>query len=78
MRQNRGGYIPELSLEESEALLDRLWTHAAKPEFCWTQIWQPGDLMLWDNRCALHRRGDFDDEYQRIMHRTQIVGDKPY
>ncbi|HTB45018.1 MAG TPA: TauD/TfdA family dioxygenase [Acetobacteraceae bacterium] len=76
--RRRGAYIPELSLEESEALLDRLWTHAAKSEFCWTQVWQPGDLMLWDNRCALHRRDDFDDEYQRIMHRTQIVGDKPY
>lgn len=76
--RRRSAYIPELSLEESEALLDRLWAQAARPEFCWTQVWQAGDLMLWDNRCALHRRDDFDDRYQRIMHRTQIVGDKPY
>ena len=76
--RRRGAYIPELSLEDSEALLDRLWAHAATPEFCWTQVWQAGDLMLWDNRCALHRRDDFDDNHQRIMHRTQIVGDKPF
>ncbi|HVC61441.1 MAG TPA: TauD/TfdA family dioxygenase [Acetobacteraceae bacterium] len=76
--RRRGAYIPELPLEEGEALLDRLWAQAARPEFCWTQVWQAGDLMLWDNRCALHRRDDFDDRHQRIMHRTQIVGDKPY
>jgi taurine dioxygenase len=76
--RRRGAYIPGLSLDESEALLDRLWAHATKPEFCWTQVWQPGDLILWDNRCALHRRDAFDDRSQRIMHRTQIGGDKPY
>ena len=76
--RRRGAYIPELSLADSEALLDRLWTHATEARFCWTQVWQAGDLVLWDNRCALHRRDEFDDRYQRIMHRTQICGDKPY
>jgi taurine dioxygenase len=76
--RRRGAYIPELPLDESEALLDRLWSHAAQPQFCWTQIWQAGDVVLWDNRCALHRRDEFDDRYERIMHRTQICGDKPY
>jgi len=76
--RRRNAYIPELSLDESEALLDRLWAHATEPRFCWTQVWQAGDVVLWDNRCALHRRDEFDDQYQRIMHRTQICGDKPY
>jgi taurine dioxygenase len=76
--RRRGAYIPEVSLEESEALLDRLWTHACQSRFTWTQIWQAGDVVMWDNRCALHRRDEFDDRYQRIMHRTQICGDKPY
>lgn len=76
--RRRNAYIPELSLEESEDLLDQLWTHATQPEFCWTQIWQKGDLVIWDNRCAMHRRESFEDQYQRIMHRTQICGDKPY
>jgi taurine dioxygenase len=76
--RRRGGYIPELAVAESDALLDRLWAHATQPEFCWTQVWRPGDVMMWDNRCALHRRDEFDDRYERIMHRTQIQGDRPY
>lgn len=76
--RRRNAYIPELQLAESEVLLDQLWAHATEPRFCWTQVWQKGDLVLWDNRCALHRRDEFDDSYQRIMHRTQMGGDKPY
>lgn len=76
--RRRNAYIPELSLEESEALLERLWAHATAPSLCWTQVWRAGDVVMWDNRCALHRRDEFDDRYERIMHRTQICGDKPY
>ncbi len=76
--RRRGAYIPELPLADGEALLDRLWAHATQPRFCWTQVWQAGDVMMWDNRCALHRRDAFDDRHQRIMHRTQMCGDKPY
>lgn len=76
--RRRNAYIPELSLEESETLLDALWAHATAPRFCWTQIWQAGDVVMWDNRCTMHRRDEFDDRHQRIMHRTQICGDKPY
>ena len=76
--RRRSAYIPELSPHDSEALLDRLWAHATEPRFCWTQVWQAGDLVMWDNRCTLHRRDAFDDRYQRIMHRTQICGDRPY
>lgn len=75
--RRRGAFIPELSLDASEDLLDRLWAHATEPRFCWTQTWQAGDLLLWDNRCVMHRRDEFDDRYQRIMHRTQICGDRP-
>lgn len=76
--RRRGAYIPELPLAEGEALLDLLWAHATEPRFCWTQVWQQGDVVMWDNRCALHRRDEFDDRHSRIMHRTQMVGDKPY
>jgi taurine dioxygenase len=76
--RRRGAYIPELSVAEGEALLDRLWAHATESRFCWTQVWRAGDVMMWDNRCALHRRDEFDDRYERIMHRTQMCGDKPY
>ncbi|MGE0221816.1 MAG: TauD/TfdA dioxygenase family protein [Acetobacteraceae bacterium] len=73
-----GAYVVGLGLADSEALLDELWAHATKPEFCWTQVWRVGDLVMWDNRCVLHRRDDFDDRYRRVMHRTQICGEKPF
>ncbi len=72
--RRRNGYIVGLDLEESEALLDRLWAHATRPEFSFRQVWQRSDLVLWDNRCTLHRRDPFDPAARRIMHRTQIKG----
>jgi len=71
------GYIEGYSVEESEKLLDRLWAHCAKPEFAWTHKWAVGDLLIWDNRCAIHRRDSFDGSERRVMHRTQIKGDAP-
>src|SRR5438067_511944 len=64
-------YIPGLPLAESEALLDALWAHCTKPEFAWYQQWRSGDLILWDNRCVMHRRDAFDPNARRVMHRTQ-------
>ena len=72
--RRRNSYIVGLELAESEALLDRLWAHATQPAFTFRQQWQPGDLILWDNRCTLHRRDAFDPAARRIMHRTQIKG----
>ena len=65
-------------LDESEDLLNRLWTHATQPAFEWYQVWKVGDLILWDNRCVMHRRDSFDPESRRLMHRTQIRGDRPF
>jgi len=71
-------YIPGLPLAESEELLDALWAHCTKPEFAWYQQWRAGDLILWDNRCVMHRRDAFDPTTRRVMHRTQIQGDRPF
>ncbi len=76
--RRRGAYLVGLPVAESEALLDRLWAHTTQPEFCWTQVWRQGDVVIWDNRCVQHRRDDFDDSYRRVMHRTQICGDRPF
>jgi taurine dioxygenase len=70
-------YIPGLEPEMSEALLDEIWAHATKPEFTWYQEWRVGDLILWDNRCVMHRRNEFDAAERRIMHRTQLAGTRP-
>ena len=73
--RRRNAYIGGLPLAESEQLLDELWSYATRDEFCWHNVWQPGDLVLWDNRCTMHRRDPFDAQSRRIMHRTQIKGE---
>jgi len=70
--RRRNSYILDLPLEESEALLDQLWAHATRAEFTFRQQWQVGDVLIWDNRCTLHRRDSFDPNARRLMHRTQI------
>lgn len=62
-----------LPLEESEALLDALWAHAEDlGTRTWHQRWQVGDLVIWDNRCVMHRRDAFSPAVRRVMHRTQV------
>lgn len=75
--RRRNAYVLGLPLEESEALLDELWAHSTQREFTWYQQWQVGDLILWDNRCTMHHRDAFEGSHRRIMHRTQIAGDRP-
>ena len=70
--RRRNSYIVGLKLEESEALLDALWAHATQPRFTFRQEWRVGDVMVWDNRCTLHRRDAFDPRARRLLHRTQI------
>ena len=70
-----GAYIHGLEVEESEELLNAVWTHASQERFAWYQKWRAGDLILWDNRCVMHRRDAFDENLRRLMHRTQIVGE---
>jgi taurine dioxygenase len=73
--RRRNAYIEGLSIPESEALLDELWSYATRENCTWHQKWQVGDLVLWDNRCTMHRRDGFDSNSRRIMHRTQIKGE---
>jgi len=73
--RRRNAYIDGLSLAESEALLDELWSQANREELEWHNEWRVGDLVLWDNRCTMHRRDPFDASSRRVMHRTQIKGE---
>ncbi len=75
--RRRNAYIAGLELVQSEALLDELWSYVSRPEFSWEHAWRVGDLVLWDNRCTMHRRDPFDASSRRIMHRTQIKGEQP-
>jgi taurine dioxygenase len=73
--RRRNAYIAGMELAESEALLDELWSYVARPEVAWEHVWRVGDLVLWDNRCTMHRRDAFDAAARRIMHRTQVKGE---
>ncbi|MEM7097737.1 MAG: TauD/TfdA family dioxygenase [Pseudomonadota bacterium] len=66
-------YVPGLSLADSEALLDELWSYAAQPQHCWMQTWQPNDVIIWDNRRVLHRRDEFNNAHRRLMQRCQVL-----
>ncbi|MCE2999039.1 MAG: TauD/TfdA dioxygenase family protein [Betaproteobacteria bacterium] len=68
-------YIIGISNEESEALLDKLWAHATQPKYAWKHSWKVGDLVLWDNRCAMHYRSEVDPKQARVLHRTVINGE---
>lgn len=74
--RRRKAYVVGLELQESEDLLNVLWQHATQEKFVWTQVWQLGDLILWDNRCTMHRRDSFDPATRRLLYRTQITGDE--
>jgi taurine dioxygenase len=73
--RRRNAYLLGLELAQSEALLDELWEYVDRPQFAWEHAWRVGDLVLWDNRCTMHRRDAFDPASRRIMHRTQVKGE---
>jgi taurine dioxygenase len=70
-------YVVGMPVAESEELLDGLWAHMVQEKYTWRQDWQVGDLVWWDNRCAMHRRDAFDPSARRLMHRTQLKGTRP-
>ena len=64
-------YVDGLSLQESESLLDELWTYAVDDKHVITQQWRVGDVIAWDNRSTLHRRDGFDQP--RLLKRCQLL-----
>ncbi len=60
--------IMEMSLPEGRLLLWELMQHAVQPQFVYTHKWQDGDLVIWDNRCTMHRATAFKD----VQHRREL------
>ncbi|MDA0675393.1 MAG: TauD/TfdA family dioxygenase, partial [Proteobacteria bacterium] len=77
---NHTAHIDGMPVGEGRALLYHLLDFATRPGFQYTHYWKPGQVVMWDNRCLLHRAaGDFEmDRYPRLLHRTVIRGTKPY
>jgi alpha-ketoglutarate-dependent 2,4-dichlorophenoxyacetate dioxygenase len=65
-------------VEEGRALLRELLEFATQPQFVYRHVWRQHDLVMWDNRCALHRGRPWDERrYRRVMHRTTVAGAGP-
>jgi len=70
-------HIEGLPSEESDRLLAQMFETIERPEFIYEHRWRVGDVLLWDNRCTLHARRDFNPEENRWMRRVTIQGDRP-
>ena len=69
-------HIEGLPIDEGRALLTTLLDHVTQPQFCYRHVWTEGDLVIWDNRCVLHRATPYDTtRYKRLMQRTTVSGD---
>lgn len=66
-----------LPREESDALIEQLCQAGERPEHIYEHVWRVGDLLLWDNRCTLHARTDFDPSERRVLRRMAIKGARP-
>jgi taurine dioxygenase len=71
------GYIEDMERAESDALLEELFSAVERPELVYAHKWRAGDLVLWDNRCTVHARTDFDPGERRHLRRFTIQGDRP-
>ncbi len=73
-------HIEGMPVGEGRALLYQLLDFATHPRFQYTHYWKRGQVVMWDNRCLLHRAtADFEmDKYPRLLHRTVVRGTKPF
>jgi alpha-ketoglutarate-dependent taurine dioxygenase len=67
--------IPDMAPEESERLLQDLVDAACQPPHVYQHTWSPGDAVVWDNRCLLHRGRPWDMNEPRVMYHSRIAGD---
>ena len=67
--------IPGMDDAEAQALLDELLAFAVQPGRTYAHRWQPGDVMIWDNRCVLHRACPYDYAEPRVMRHVRVAGE---
>jgi len=70
---SHAGRIFGMGEQEARALIDQLVAHATQRQFVYTHRWRVHDLVIWDNRCTMHRGADFDDlRWKRDMQRATV------
>ena len=74
---SHAGRIRGMEEPEARMLLLDLTEFATQPQFVYTHHWTVGDLVMWDNRCTMHRARDYDDTEVRDLHRTTVSDGRP-
>jgi taurine dioxygenase len=70
--------IVGMPYEEGRALIDELNALAPHPDLTYEHRWQPGQLLVWDNRCTMHRATPYDPVSEgRVIRRCTVLGDIP-
>ena len=79
LNPNRMESIVGLGRAESDALLDALIAHAIQPQYQYRHVWRQGDVVIWDNRCTMHKaNADYPEGERRLMHRVIVAGTEPF
>lgn len=71
-------HIEGLPEDESHDILQALYAHSIKPQHIYRHVWQPGDLVFWDNRSLIHLATGCPAHLRRKLYRTTIEGDAPF
>ncbi|MBD19577.1 MAG: hypothetical protein CMM37_00880 [Rhodospirillaceae bacterium] len=71
-------YIIDVERDFSNQLLEDLFNHMESKKYLYEHKWKPNDLAIWDNRCTLHARTDFDLKERRLLRRYAVEGEKPF
>jgi len=67
-----------MPIEAGRQLIEDLNNSIVEPELVVTHMWRPGDLVVWDNRCMLHKAEPYDTAREaRVMRRCTVVGEVP-
>ena len=69
---SHASHIVGWPVEEGRALIEELIAFATQPQFVYQHRWTVGDLVIWDNRCTMHRGRPYDDTQRRVLHRTTV------
>jgi taurine dioxygenase len=78
LNPNRMERIAGLERGESDRLLDELIAHSTQPQYQYRHVWRQGDIVIWDNRCTMHKaNADYPEGERRLMHRVIVAGTAP-
>lgn len=67
----------DMTVAESAPLLAHLYAHSHRPELVYRHHWREGDVLVWDNRCALHYAVHDHGDSERVLYRVQTAGTRP-